>query len=488
MPKLPSGLKHTIWSLLDTVSYPVIYFAATPFLLRYMGSELFGLWMVLSTLITVLQLFNFNLGYTALRHISHERAAGSPQLVTDTINSLLKITLMQFVWVCTIGILLSVIIASTGWPDKYADMFRYGSLCFLLAALLGGLKYFEQIFQNVIKSYDHFRGAAVLNMFYRIGSLALTLGTAMLFPKMIVYVLAANILFSLCYLAIHYVYIHRVLPFYKLGAIQHFGVQKRLLRYSIWPWIQSIIIVLTFQADRFWVSGYAGLKEVSAYALIATMFNHIHMIFTAMVAWIFPRIIGMHAKNEPADTEYNFIRSLLTVITIVALLLFYAVSPVLFPWWLGAETYARIRPYVQAFTGFEIAFVHTIMPIFYLNGTGKERTATYITLLCCGLCYALMLGGLWIFQSPVALVKGMTIGACLAIPVFNMLANASIARRPQYGKTLVEMVPVFAAMGLVYSNSPILSSLLALAGGWALWRCYLVHLNNRNVWRNVLGG
>ena len=41
-----------------------------------MGTVAFGFWMVLNTLIVVLQLFNFNLGYTAMRHISAERAAG----------------------------------------------------------------------------------------------------------------------------------------------------------------------------------------------------------------------------------------------------------------------------------------------------------------------------------------------------------------------------------------------------------------------------
>ena len=488
MLKLPRGLKHTIWSLLDTITYPVIYFALTPFLLRYMGTVVFGLWMVLNTLTTVLQLFNFNLGYTAMRHIAHERAAGSKQLVTDIINSLLKITFIQFLGVSVIGAILVLVISATGWPGDYVYHFRYGAICFLLAAVLAGLKYFEQVFQNIVKSYDHFRGAALLNMLYRIGSLGVTLIIAVLFPQMIVYVLAGNVVFSLCYLAIHYAYIHRVLPFYKLAPVPEGGLVKRLLRYSFWPWIQSIFIVLTFQGDRFWVSGYAGLNEVSAYALIATMFNHIHMIFTAMVAWIFPRIIGMHAKNEHAGTEYQFIRSLLTVITIVSLLVFYWISPPLFRLWLGAETYGHIRPYVRVFTGFEIAFVHTIMPVFYLNGTGRERSATYVTLLCCSACYILMLGGLWIFGSPVALVQGMTIGACLTIPLFNMISNGHIAGLRRDGQVLLEMVPVFAAVGLVYSTSPILSLFLVAAGSWTLWRFYLIHLINRNVWRNVLGG
>src|SRR5215217_2186411 len=195
MPKLPSGLKHSIWSLVDTISYPVLYFTATPFLIKYMGPVVFGFWMVLSTLTTVLQLFNFNLGYTAMRHIAHERATGSTQLVRDIINSLLKITFLQLLGVTIIGGILALVLSWTGWLGDYAVHFRYGAVCFLLASVLAGLKYVEQLFQNIAKSYDHFRSASILNMIYRTGGLVLTLIIAMSFRQMILYVLIGNVVF-----------------------------------------------------------------------------------------------------------------------------------------------------------------------------------------------------------------------------------------------------------------------------------------------------
>jgi len=487
MPKLPAGLKHTVWSLLDAASYPIIYVALTPVLIRHMGPVIFGFWMVLNTLTVVLQLFNLNLGYTAMRHIAGERASGNTSLVRDIINSLLGITLFQLCGIMAIGAILTLIIAWTGWLGDYGHSIRYGSLCFLLASLLGGLKFFEQIFQNIIKSYERFREAAILNMIFRIGMLCTTLAAAILFPKMIVVVMLANIAFSLAYLALQYAYIHRILPFYKIAGVAEGGIHKRLLRYSMWPWLQMIVVVLTFQADRFWVSGYAGLKEVSAYAIVATMFNHIHLIFMAMIAWISPRIIAMHATGQDPSREYAAIRSLLTVISIGSLLLFYALSPLLFRLWLGADMYLQLEGYVQAFTGFELAFVHTIMPVFYLNGTGRERQATWITIACCAACYVLMLVGLLVLGSPVALVQGMAIGACLIIPVFNAAANYWIFGKRHAWKALPELIPVFAAIGIINVSSTLTAILLALGGGWTLWKYYLVHLSNRNVWKQVLG-
>lgn len=487
MPRVPGGLKHTFWGVLDTVSYPIVYFALTPSLIKYMGSVVFGLWMVLNTVTVVLQLFNFNLGYTAMRHIAYERATGNNRAVTDIINTLLKITLLQFLGIAIIGAILAFILSNTGWLGTYAKSFHYGSLCFLLAALLAGLKYFEQVFQSIVKSYDQFKGAAILNMAYRIGTLSGTLAIIILYPKMILYVLIGNIIFSLCYLAIHFGYIKKLLPFYSLQPVVQPGLMKGLFSYSIWPWLQSIIIVLTFQADRVWVSGFAGLKEVAAYGLVATMFNHIHMIFTAMVAWVSPRIIAMYARGEDPDAEYTFVRSLLTVVTMVSLLLFYLVSPIVFRLWVGDAMYVQLRPYIQGFTGFELAFAHTIMPVFYLNGTGKERNAAYVTILCCSLCYILMLGGLWVFHSPVALVHGMTIGTCIAIPVFNTIAQRKIVKYQNWPMGILEMVPVFAAIAFIYTSSPIAQAAEVIIGAWALWRFYLIHLTNRTVWKQALG-
>ena len=487
MPKLTGGLKHTVWSLLDAASYPVIYVALTPLLIHHMGTLIFGFWMVLNTLGVVLQLFNLNLGYTAMRHVAAERATGNTILVRDIINSLLKITTVQFFGIAAVGAAFMILLSGTGWLGEYGYDIPYGALCVLLASLLGGLKFFEQVFQNIIKSYEHFREAAILNMILRIGMLGVTLAAAILFPKQIVAVMTANLVFSVCYLCLQFAYIRRVLPFYKPAAVRADGLRRRLLGYSMWPWIQTIAVVITFQADRFWVSGYAGLEEVSAYGIVATMFNHIHLIFMAMIAWISPRIIALHAAGGDPAREYAFIRSILTFISISSLLLFYALSPILFRLWLGADMYRGMEGYIQAFTGFELVFVQTVMPVFYLNGSGKEREATWITIALCFACHALMLGGLWAFEAPVALVHGMTIGACLLTPVFNAAANRRIFRPAAARRALPEIIPAYAAIGIIYLPSTWMGLCLALLAGWALWKYHLVHLNNRLVWKQVLG-
>jgi O-antigen/teichoic acid export membrane protein len=485
MPKLPAGLRHTIWSLADTVSYPVIYFACVPLLIRYLGQAGFGFWMVLTTFMVVLQLFNLSSGYTAVKHIAHARASDDPAAVPDVINGLLRITLYQFGGCLIIGAVAALLIYYTGWLSD--ENLRHMPLCWGLAALMAGLRFVEQVLQHIVKAFERFRAAAMLNIFYRCSSLLLTLVLAAGIGAQIHLLLIANILFLLVYSIGHYRYLRRLLPAFRFARPRADDLMQRLAGYGVWPWIQTIVIVACFQADRFWVSAYSGLAEVSAYGLVATMINHINIIFTAMVGWASPRIVGIHARGESPATEYHFIRSLLTLISIASLLLFYFISPLIFPLWVGAEEYARMAPYIRGFTGFEIAFVQTIMPFFYLNGTGHERSATYATILCCGSCFVLMLVGLIGFHSPAAMVQGMTIGVCLTVPVYNAIANKQLAAGARPQSIISDMLPVLAAIGILYSASLLLSLGLVLLGGWALGRYYFTNIRQAAVWKQVLG-
>ena len=81
----------------------------------------------------------------------------------------------------------------------------------------------------------------------------------------------------------------------------------------------------------------------------------------------------------------------------------------------------------------------------------------------------------------------MTIGVCLTVPLFNVVANKHITGERQDWRVLQDMIPVFIAIGIVYTSSPLLMAILILTGFWTVWKYYLIHLNNRAVWKQVLG-
>ncbi|HET9052758.1 MAG TPA: hypothetical protein VFM90_01200, partial [Cyclobacteriaceae bacterium] len=102
--RIPTGLKHSIWSVLDAVVYPVVYTAALPVLIKGIGVTAFGFWVVLNTIIITLQLFNLNIGLTTVRYVSVALAKGNPIETSKLMNALLQISFMLLLIVTLIGI------------------------------------------------------------------------------------------------------------------------------------------------------------------------------------------------------------------------------------------------------------------------------------------------------------------------------------------------------------------------------------------------
>ncbi len=480
--KLPNGIKHSIWGVLDAALYPAAYMATVPILMHSMGLLTFGLWIVLNTIITVLQLFNFNMGITTIRNVSYELANGNTERVTDLINGILHITLILLAVAVAAGAFLSLTAVRFGWWNLNAAPVANVSLCILLAGVIAGLKYFDQVFQNVIKAQERFRLAAILNITNRFGLLIINL-TLAIGKFSIFQMLSADVAFMLCYLLVQYLCIKRSMPFYKHQAVKDKTQYKRIFNFSIWTWLQALIVVIAFQTDRFWVSTYAGLSEVSGYGLVSTMFNHIHMIFIAMAAWMLPRISAMTSKGDDPVELYNTVRGILFAIIVVSLLSFYYVSPVIFKYWVGGDTYQHIHPYLRGFVGFEIVFAHTILSFMYLNASGKEKLATKVAFLYCGLCYAFMIAGLMLFHSTTVMVAGMTAAICITMPVVNYAVMKSMNQRFSWEASIMEMIPMYAAILLLYSGNVWLNIILIIMVVALLWKFYLADIIINRSWK-----
>jgi len=470
---------------MDAGLYPAVYLALVPLLLRTMGFEVFGLWILLNQVVTILQALNLNLGVTAIKTVSFYSAADDQDKVNDTINGLFHITVALLFIALIAGLVPGYFAVKNGWWGLNSATVTNVFLCVVISTIIGGLRYFDQVCQNIFKAKERFKLASILNMINRFGLLFITLGLALLKYSLLI-ILWGNLVYISCYILVQFILIQKVIPYYKPGKLKDKTEYKSLIRFSIWPWLQTLIIILTFQTDRFWVAMFAGLKEVSSYGLVSTMFNHINIIFTAMALWMMPRIAAMTSRGEDPSALYHKVRGVLFGIIIFSLLLFYLVAPFLFRFWIGADTYNHMKPYIGAFVAFEIVFTHTILPFFYLNAAGKEQVATYLTLLYCAATYICMIGGLYIFMNTVSLVQGMTLSLCFTMPVINAVVQKIMHGTWSLKKTVLEMLPTYAAIVIVYSQNiwvTVLSGLILIG---FLWKYYLSNVFQKGLWKQII--
>lgn len=441
---------NSFWGIVDTAVYPIIYMAVVPLLMDNLGPEGFGLWVLINSLMVVLQLFNLNIGITTIK----ELAGVENQLAKKRLNGLLTIVLFMLVLVVLAGLISGVI----------SEHFRFSGLenapvksiieCFALAGFISGLRFLNQLYFGALKAKELIRESAFLNIFNKVGLLAITVYLAVSGFD-ITTLLYGNVIFSLVCLLLTFIVVGRFYKGYKPSFSKDFSLMKGIFRFSLWPWLQSLFVVLAFQTDRFWVTSYSGLDVVADYGFIATLFNHIHMIYTAMFIWVLPRVASMANSSVNPCPFYEKIRGVFSLFVILSLCGFYLLSPYLFPLWIGHEHYQNMKAFIQLFVVFELLFSHTIMPFFYMNATGKEKQLTYLTGFFCFLSYSFMAGSLMITQNVEWMIIGMIISMFISMPVLNyFVKKSSGSPNITFHYSIIDMVPSLSAVAIVLLPMP----------------------------------
>ena len=101
-------LKSSAWSVLEYVTYPIFIFLSTPYLLRTVGAENYGLWMLLIATVGLGTIANGGTGAATVKEVSSCRDKGNTTDLNTTINAALGLSLVS-------GSILGLIIITAFW-------------------------------------------------------------------------------------------------------------------------------------------------------------------------------------------------------------------------------------------------------------------------------------------------------------------------------------------------------------------------------------
>ncbi len=92
------NLKNSVWSIIDVLLYPTIYILFTPYFVQHLGVETYGIWMLINTLIVLMQIFNFGLGVNTQRSVAialgNKNVSLVPKIVSTNLTTTLVISLI----------------------------------------------------------------------------------------------------------------------------------------------------------------------------------------------------------------------------------------------------------------------------------------------------------------------------------------------------------------------------------------------------------
>lgn len=470
-----------LWSVAEVAVYPVIYMLSLPLFMRTLGIELFGVWMLVNTFLISGQLFNFGLGTATLRNVSRFLESKQPYEVSRTINSNLLSTFFIGLISLMVGLLLIAGIRYGNW-FSFREAYQETVIrCILLIAPLLTLKFIEQILQSVLKAHEYFALASVLSMLSKFSLLGINVIMVLSGIRDLSWLFAANTVLLAIIILITMLMVRKVNPEIKYA----FTISKSRIweemNFGKWTWLQSLMVILTYQGDRLLVMLFFGPATLAYYAVVSTMFNHIHMCFGALIPWMFPAISKMVERGEDTPQRYFKIRGFVLMMSILGLGLFYLVHPYLLTWWIGEANFAEMKSLIPLFILFELFFVFTIVAYVYCNSGGQEVLFTKITAVFTGLNLAGMFGGIWMSGTVEGMVWGMVVTTIPGMMIQNHWMNKKLFGEPVWQELIRIFLPaIFMALAIVNADAWIrtLAVVLALT---MLYRIYIIRLFPRHV-------
>ena len=374
-PQVITGqaLKNTLWTAADLISYPLVMIAATPFFIKELGAEEYGLWMLINVVVQVMNALNFGVGDSTIKEVSRYQAVDAKQLIQRSFNRNLSLSVLLMLCSLGLGMICSAAINHWDWFHIPAFRKEEALTALVLFSWSAGLKFIEQVFISVFKGLQRFDIASRLTMSSRLSAIigafvVVYMGHGIL--EIVQVTLCCNVLnLSIQgFMLYRFVGIKQFLPrFQSLYTLE-------LVKSNGWYWLQSIIALLGFLSDRLLIGYLGDLKTVGYYSIAALIGSQIHNILLAFGGFVFPKVSAYNALNKSTEHIYYLSRLLIAGLgwTVVIVLLLF--GDTLFEYWLGQATYLEAGPYIRLYLSFIAIILLIIVPFHFINGSDKVST------------------------------------------------------------------------------------------------------------------
>jgi O-antigen/teichoic acid export membrane protein len=395
----------------EYVAYPLVMLAATPLFVAWLGTEGYGVWMIILAVVGLGSVANLGMGTATMRFVSARRGAGDLAAAAAVVR--------QTFTVAALGgaVVAAAVALAAPWVNGWGEASGAGDLraAVRLGAALVFLQQLELVFAAALKGYERFDVAAPIEIAMRLASVAAGLAAAYA-TRDLVMVLAAGVAVSAVSVALRAGAASRIAgaPVYlpvRLGSIP-----GEVLRYGAWTCGQGIAGALLGHLDRLVIGWFLGATAVTYYSVCTQLAQQAHALPAAALAFVLP-LMSRRAASDPDAGAGRVQRRALAAGAGLTLLLAAALLVLGVPFmnlWMGEAFTAQAGPLLPWLVAAYALLGLNVAPHYLLLGTGAAR---------------------FVSLSNVAGGLASSIGAVLLVPALGLVGGA--VARGLYGPVLL---------------------------------------------------
>lgn len=369
--------RNAAFSGLDHLLLPALWLIATPIFVARLGVDRFGIWMLVNSLLGLNGLFAFGLSDATIKYVSHYRALGDDAGVVRVIRSTLTIYLILATAAAVVAGLAAPWLAQGVFKVDVQDT---GLL--VIALRIAGLgmvvRMFDSVLQSALQGFERYDLAACVSMTANVLTVGLNAALAIagygLDVLLIVTlaVLAASGLVRVFLIKTTFLRGLAIRPSWDMVTM------REIFHFGLYTWLHGVSGLLLGQADRLMIASMLGTRQLAYYAVSLQLAQQIHALPSKAGSFLFPLASAAHAVGDAARLRTIYFKAmfLVTATGISLGIPLFMMARGILTIWMGAE-FADVATPVLQILAFNFSILSTtIVPYYYLMGTGNVRLGT----------------------------------------------------------------------------------------------------------------
>jgi O-antigen/teichoic acid export membrane protein len=286
--------RSVLFGFLSTLLPLVSTFVVTPFVVRGLGTQEFGLFALVVTFISYS--FNFGIGRAVVKYIAEYRAKGDVESVSDVLAANLFLNLTVGIAGAIILILLTKTLVQDVLLIEFVQQSRAVTGFYIAAATVVFLMV-QQVFSSVLQAvgkYDWFSHiTTVVSTILSAGNLALVFfagdAVALLWWNLAVTILGAAAFFLAA---------RKSLPeaHFKLGF--RWNSLKQVAGFSLFIFSYQISANIWFVVERSWITRDFGTENLTFYVVTMALAMYIHTFVISLSLVLMPLTSELATKSD----------------------------------------------------------------------------------------------------------------------------------------------------------------------------------------------
>lgn len=341
---------------------PLFFVLLSPKIIQSFDYDGFGLWVLGSTLLSVVTIFSFGGKETVVRFSAIYFNSGDIEKAYKVFGSIATVFSVSFGFGALIFIVLYFYLNVKGLSE-FDIIFIYLSLACL--------KQIEVVFSSFYLAAKKTVKYASINLLSKLlqflvqyGCLSLTgLGMEEIFLVSLVAQLACMI-----YIAKK---IGDNFTGCRLLIIPSSILLKEMWEFARWVWASSVVSVVASYVDRWAIMLSANMEFFGKYSLAIMVLNQMHLIVSSSFSWLLPRYSSNQTNTGVSNTGYIYHLAIYFVGMVGAIILMNC--DILFELWLGEEEYMKNMVLIKNFIALIPLSVCTIFPFYFITASGLSK-------------------------------------------------------------------------------------------------------------------